>query len=107
MRRVGGVEATRYRVDAVAAAWHRGNAGEPTWSHDAVDATSYGSASPTPENTSYYLAVRFLVRGQLLHAVQPSLERGKIRQPAHGPRVTQRLRQDEVRGRRALDAART
>ena len=84
---VEGVEATRYRVDAVAAAWHRGNAGEPTWSHDAVDATSYGSASPTPENTSYYLAVRLLIRRQFLDAVEPRLERGKVRQPAHGPRV--------------------
>ena len=67
---VEGVEATRYRVDAVAAAWHRGNAGEPTWSHDAVDATSYGSASPTPENTSYYfLAIRLLIRRELLHSI--------------------------------------
>ena len=85
---VDGVEATGYRVDAVAAAWHRGNAGEPTWSHDAADATNYGSAPPTPENTSYYfLAIRLFVGRQLLHAVQPRLERGKVREPAHGPRV--------------------
>ena len=72
----------------VEAAWHRSNAGEPTWSHDAADATSYGSASPTPENTSYYsLAIRLLVRRQLLHAVEPRLERRKLREPAHRPRV--------------------
>ena len=102
---VEGLEATQY---SVAAAWHRGNAGEATWSHDAVDATSYGSASPTPENTSYYfLAIRLFVGRQLLHAVEPRLERRKVRQPAHGPRVAQRLREHEVGSRRALDAART
>ena len=98
---VDGVEATRYRADAVAAAWHRGNAGEP----DVVSRRRRGD-DPTPpqrpKREHKRLAIGLFIRRELLHSIEPSFESWKIRQPPHGPRVAQRFGEHEVRGRRAF-----